>query len=242
MKTGTLYGIGVGPGDSELITVKGARLIGESEHIFVPKARIKTESIALQIAREYISETAEIHEQIFPMTPDRDELERCWDESALEVLEVLADGKAACFLTIGDPLLYSTYIYLVRRLRANEPEVNIVTVPGIMALNAAAALTDFALGEGKESVTILPTADDLDAAAKALDKTGTVVLMKIGKRLPAILDLLEEKGVLDSSVFIAKAGQDDQVIETDLAKLRGGGSETGYLSIILTHVNKEGRS
>ena len=239
MKNGTLYGIGVGPGDTELITVKGARLIAESEHIFVPKARIKTESIALQIARPYISETAKIHEQIFPMTPDKQELARCWDESALEVLEVLNDGKDACFLTLGDPLLYSTYIYLLRRLRANQPDVNIVTVPGIMALNAAAALTDFALGEGKEPVTILPTADDLDATAKALEQTGTVVLMKIGKRLPAILDLLEEKGALESSVFIAKAGQTDQVIETDLTKLRSAASETGYLSIILAHVNKE---
>ncbi len=239
MNMGTLYGIGVGPGDTELITVKGARLIAESEHIFVPKARIRTESIALQIAKPYINENAEIHEQVFTMTSDRQELAKCWNESALEVLEVLRDGKDACFLTIGDPLLYSTYIYLVRRLRANQPDVNIVTVPGIMALNAAAALTDFALGEGKEPVTILPIADDLDATAKALEQTGTVVLMKIGKRLPAILDLLEEKGAFESSVFIAKAGQADQVIETDLAKLRGTGSETGYLSIILAHVNKE---
>ena len=158
MKYGKLFGIGVGPGDPELITVKGAKIISRCKHIFVPKSRKLSESIALQIARTFISEQANVQQLIFPMTADQTELEKKWNESAGEVLKVLETGHDACFLTLGDPLLYSTYAYLMRSLRTLEPKVNIITVPGVMALNAAAALTDFPLGEGKEPVTIIPTA------------------------------------------------------------------------------------
>ncbi|MCX5821100.1 MAG: precorrin-2 C(20)-methyltransferase [Deltaproteobacteria bacterium] len=240
MMFGTLYGIGIGPGDPELITLKGARLISACRNLFVPKARTASESVALDIARPLLAPGVRIEELLFPMTADRKELAERWDAAAARVAAVLTAGEDACFLTLGDPLLYSTYIYLLRALRKIIPDLNAVTVPGITAFGAAAALTDFPVGEGREPVTIVPAADDLIAVRRALTAGGTVVLMKIGKRLPEVLDLLDGEGLLESSVFVSHATMAGQRIETDLRRLKAEAPEAGYLSIILVHANKNG--
>jgi precorrin-2/cobalt-factor-2 C20-methyltransferase len=239
MKTGTLYGIGVGPGEPDLITVKAAKLLGESRHVFVPKARKGSESLALTIAHKHINPEAEIHEVLFPMTTDLDELEAHWEDSARVIGAVLESGEDACFLTIGDAFLYSTYIYMLRALRRRIPDIRVLTVPGITAFSAAAALAEFPIGQAKEPVTIIPTADDLEEVRHAVSKGGTVILMKIGKRLGGILDILENAGALGKSVFVSHAGMDNQRIETDLTKLRGEEADTGYMSIILVRVKPE---
>lgn len=239
MTLGTLYGIGVGPGDPELITVKGANLLSRCRHVFVPKARTASDSVALAIASRYLGPNAEVHELVFPMTADADELSTRWNDSAAQVAEVLGNGKDACFLTLGDPLLYSTYIYLLRALRDRLPDVDVVTVPGITAFSAAAALTHFAVGVAKEPVTIVPTADDLTSVREALERGGTIVLMKIGKRLPQILEILQQTRMIDRSVLVSRAGMADQRVETDLRALLDASPDAGYLSIILTHASEE---
>jgi len=241
MKSGTFYGIGVGPGDSELITVKGANLLKHCHHVFVPKARIASDSVALTIAQHYLSPDAKVHELVFPMTHNEEELSRRWVESAEAVAAVLVTGADACFLTIGDPLVYSTYIYLLRALRARLPGLNAITIPGITSFCAAAALTSFPLGEKKELITVVPTADDLSSVREALQRGGTVVLMKIGERLAEIVKILEETALIDHAVFVARAGQEGQRVETDLHKLNVEEVRTGYLSLILVHASGRNR-
>ena len=242
MKKGTLYGIGVGPGDPELITVKGASTLARCRHVFVPKARTAAESVALAIAGRYVAEDAKIHQLLFPMTSNGEELSRRWEENARTVASVLEAGEDACFLTLGDLFLYSTYIYLLREIRKILPAVSVVSVPGVTSFCAAASLSSFPVGEGREPVTVIPAAaDDLGSVREALDRQGTVILMKIGRRLPEILDILEEAGLMEHGVFVARAGMDGERVETDLRKLRALGPEAGYLSIILVHVGKEQR-
>lgn len=235
MSLGTLYGIGIGPGDPELITLKGARLLGQCRHVFVPKARTAADSIAMTIAHPCLRDDALIAELLFPMTADRQRLAACWEESARQVASVLQKGEDACFITIGDPFLYSTYIYLLRAVRALLPEVEAVTVPGVTAFSAAASLTGFPLGEAKEQITIVPTADDLAGVQRAVAGGGTIIIMKIGKRLREVIKLLEEAELLPGAVFVSRAGLAGQRIETDLRKLQPEDPETGYLSIILVH-------
>jgi precorrin-2/cobalt-factor-2 C20-methyltransferase len=239
MTSGTLYGIGIGPGDPELITLKGARLISACRNLFVPKARTASESVALAIARPLVGPETRIEEIVFPMTADREELAEKWDAAAARVATILVAGEDACFLTLGDPLLYSTYIHLMRALRRIIPDLKAITVPGIPAFGAAAALADFPVGEGREPVTIVPAADDLTAVRRALTAGGTVVLMKIGKRLPELLNLLDGEGLLESSVFVSHATMAGQRIETDLRRLKAEGPEAGYLSIILVHAGQK---
>lgn len=233
MSFGTLYGIGVGPGDPDLITVKGANLISNTKHLFAPIARIKKSSVALDIVKKYVKDTTIVKELVFPMVTDENELNKRWDESAKIIAEVLEKGEDAVFLTLGDALLYSTYIYLLRALRKIHPDVNVVTIPGITAFSAVAALTEFPVGEAKEPVTIVPTSDDLQAVRGAIELGGAVILMKVGKRLQNILGLLEEMDAMEESVFVANAGMESQRLETDLRKLKGESGLTGYLSTIL---------
>jgi precorrin-2/cobalt-factor-2 C20-methyltransferase len=238
MKLGILYGIGIGPGDPDLITVKGSAILSRCGHIFVPKSKIAAESLALTIAGKHIKAGAEIHEVFFPMTKDKAELRKRWDESAEQIAAVLKTGEDAAFITLGDAMLYSTYIYCIRALRRLLPEAEIVTIPGVTSYSAAAAAAGFPIGEGKNPVTIIPTADDLEDVRNALRGKGTVILMKVGSRLGSIVELLKEADVLEESVFISHAGMDNQRIETDLAGMDVAG-EAGYLSIILTHSREE---
>lgn len=240
MTTGTLYGIGVGPGDPELITVKGAAVLARCPHIFVPKARTAAESVALSITSRYIGRNARIHELLFPMTADREELSNRWQENARAVAGVLEAGEDACFITLGDLFLYSTFIYLLREVRKIIPAVNVISIPGVTSFSAAASLSSFPVGEGREPVTVIPaSADDLGAVREALKKEGTVILMKIGRRLPEILDIIDDAGLIGRGIFASRAGMEGERVETDLRKLRGAAPEAGYLSIILVHAGKE---
>lgn len=240
MQAGIFYGIGVGPGDPELITMKGARILNQCRHVFVPKTRMEKKSTALAIARQYLGPDSEIHELVFPMTSDRDELSQHWEDAGNHISTIIKGGEDACFLTLGDPFLYSTYIYLLRVLRRLIPEIEVTTVPGVTSFNAAAALTEFVVGEGTESVHVVPTADNMDAVREALQSGGTIVLMKIGRHLERVLDLLEEFGLMEHGIFVSRAGMEDQYIELDLNNLRDRKPQASYFSIMLIHAGNQG--
>ena len=157
------------------------------------------------------------------MTADPDVLSENWRQAAREVYEILCRGEDCCFLTLGDALLYSTYIYLLRELQTIDPAVQVVTVPGITAFSAAAALTNCPVGEGKQLVTIVPASDDFSQFTQALDRPGTVVLMKVGRRLEKVLDELEARGLLDQAVFVARghAGAADRDGRAAIARTGG---------------------
>ncbi|MFH1114142.1 MAG: precorrin-2 C(20)-methyltransferase [Pseudomonadota bacterium] len=231
---GTLYGIGVGPGDPDLITVKGARLLSECRHVFVPRGRRAADCLALAVARPHLDPRTVVHEVIFPMTSDPEELEREWDHRVGPIAEILRNGTDACYVTLGDTLLYSTYIHMLRALRRRLPEADVVTIPGVTAFSAVAAVAEFPLGTGREPITIVPGTDDLEEIRRALAAGGTTILMKIGKRLASVLDLLEREGALERAVFVSRAGMENETVEPDLRSLRDrADADTGNLSVIL---------
>jgi precorrin-2/cobalt-factor-2 C20-methyltransferase len=236
---GTLYGIGVGPGDPQWLTVQAVRILAGCRHVCAPRSQRAGRSVALEIARSYLHPQAVVHEIAFPMSTDEAVLGQSWRQAAAEVHAILARGDDCCFLTLGDPLLYSTYVYLLEHLRALDPGVYVVTVPGITAMSAAAALANFPLGRGKEPVTIVPAADDLAPLSAALGRGGTVVLMKIGGRLEAVLDLLHQRGLLGRGVLVSHAGMPEQRVETDLGRLRAQPQEAGYLATLIVHAGED---
>jgi precorrin-2/cobalt-factor-2 C20-methyltransferase len=237
-KLGIFYGVGVGPGDPDLITVKGVKVLASCHRIFVPTARIKSESLARRIAARHLPVDAQVQELVFPMSKDSRILEESWEKSVVPVAEVLRKGEDACFLTLGDPMLYSTYIYLVRALKKEVPKLEVRTVPGIPAFCAAAARACFPVGEGTEKIGIIPVSDDLEGLGQALDSFKTLILMKVARQLPEVLNLLEERELLDKAVFVSRAGQEDERVITDLSTLREAGPKAGYLSIILVRNTK----
>jgi precorrin-2/cobalt-factor-2 C20-methyltransferase len=228
---GTFYGVGIGPGDPEQLSLKALRVIKSVGHVFVPKAETKGESFALDIVSPYV-DRAKVHEMVFPMIRDPKKLEEFWKLAADEMLAFLRRGEDVAFLTIGDPLTFSTYNYVLSIVRRELPEERIMTVPGITSYNAVAARASFSLAEGKEKIAILPVPDGEIASLRGiLDTFDTVVLMKVAKKLDAVLDLLEEMGLTDRAVFGSYVGTGKEFVSRDLRSLKGTGR--GYMSVII---------
>ena len=131
---GTFYGIGVGPGDPELLTMKAIKAIENADVLIAPKTEKKDGSVALSIAKPYLKKDIEIVYQVFPMVVNFETTD-AWQKNKEEILSLLQSGKNVVFLTLGDPMFYSTYIY-VYRLLAAEKDINIETIPGVPAFCA----------------------------------------------------------------------------------------------------------
>ncbi|WP_026883851.1 cobalt-factor II C(20)-methyltransferase [Clostridium akagii] len=199
-----LYGIGVGPGDKELLTLKAVRIIGEVPVIVVPSGKAGGRSIALEIAQDYINSNAEVIVKHFPMGTEEQEGKIYEAFQAIE--EKLKAGKDVAFLTIGDPFVYSTYIYLLKYIQ--EKGYLVETVPGITSFCACASIAGQPLVIGDEGLLIIPG----DRIA-TINKEKYVVVMKVYKREEEIINTLEEKGF--KYVYIKKAGREGQEVLRD---------------------------
>ncbi len=187
MKAGTLYGIGVGPGDPELLTLKAARLLRDCDLIAIPQK--KERCFALRIALGALPELAKkpVLEVVFPMTRDRAARERAHEAAASSLAAQLDEGRTVVFLTLGDPTIYSTYGYLHRRLLALGYDARIV--PGVPSFCAAAAALGISLCEDREELHLLPGGGD---AERTLAYPGCKVFMK--GELPALLSAADQAG------------------------------------------------
>ena len=216
---GTLYGIGVGPGDPELLTLKAVRVLKAVSHVFAAASSKNDYSLALEIVREHLPPETPVDHLLFPMTFHAEGLENAWTANCERVVQILGEGKHVAFLTIGDPLTFSTFIYLMRKIRNRLPGVKIVTVPGITSFQAAAACATVPLAEGEEAITIISGAKGGDRLKEAIRVSENVVLMKTYKQFPQIVSQIEEAGLTDSCCFVSRCGLDGQVIERDFKRV-----------------------
>lgn len=230
---GTLYGIGVGPGDPELLTLKAARVLRSSHCIYLPTSRLSIQNYVQETVLHYASSTCEICPVTFSLAADSEQRRDHWQQTAGEIAERLQAGQDVAFVTLGDALLYSTYIYLLRALYRILPEARIETIPGISSFSLAAALANMPLGEGTLPLQIIPSANELGMIADVVASGSGVVLMKIGSRLQEILALLDQADALERSVFVSRAGMPEQRVEHDLNRLRGADEKTGNLAVII---------
>ncbi|WP_195517200.1 cobalt-factor II C(20)-methyltransferase [Paraclostridium bifermentans] len=214
-----LYGIGVGPGDKELLTVKAVRAIENSDVVIAPSALEGGESIALETAKEYIKEGTEVVIKHFPMGK-KNRVEKA--KEAYEFIEEkLREGKNVSFLTIGDPYVYSTYIHMLKHME--ERGFYVETVPGITSFCAAASLVDRTLVVGDNPLMILPA-----TRVKDIKDEKYVVIMKVYKHEETVVDFLEEKGF--DYVYVSRAGREGQLILTDKDEIK---KAREYMSLIL---------
>lgn len=222
--TGTLYGLGVGPGDPELLTIKAFRKLKESDVIAYPKKRKGSKSYAHRIIDVYITPgEKEMLGLVFPMTKDPTILEREWSNTVEQVWEHLKIGKDVAFVTEGDPLLYSTFIHMMNLVKERHPEVNIQTVPGISSINGAASRLGIALAEGDDHVAIVPARDDYEAMKKVMIENECIVFIKVAKVIDLLLNVLRELDLLDKASVVTKVTSDEEVVwdihELDRAEL-----------------------
>lgn len=232
---GRLYGVGIGPGDPKLLTIRAKEILDTVDTIFVPKAKDDGRSCARSIVKAATSKPKNFIEITFPMTKDQKKLESYWLRAAERIAKELKKERTAAFVTIGDPFIYSTYIYLLETLRKKFPNIALETTPGISAFNAAAASSGLPLVKGDEKLAILPVTKDLKGLRETLEKFDTVVLMKVGSKLNRVICLLKEMRLIKDSVLVSHTGQASEKIISDLSSLKDG--KSGYLSVIIVKRN-----
>ncbi|HIE26305.1 TPA: precorrin-2 C(20)-methyltransferase [Candidatus Poribacteria bacterium] len=230
-KFGRLYGIGVGPGDVDLLTVKAYRLLQNVPVIGVPKRNARAQSYAYSIVKGLTRPNQEILELIFPMTKDVDLLQSHWESAADAIFQRLLLGKDVAFITEGDPFLYSTFTYLFNLFREKYPDVSIDVVPGISSINGAAASAMLPLVYGDRQLAITPATCGIQKLRDTLEGFDTVVLLKVNSVFDDVFELLDELNLVDKSVFVSRCTSPDEMIVHDIRKLRG--RKLDYLSLLI---------
>ena len=222
---GILYGVGVGPGDPELLTAKAIRLLRECDAIAAPKSADGRQT-ALDIASPYIGQDKTILLLDMPMTHDRQARNASHDAAADALCALLDEGKTVVFLTLGDPTIYSTYWYVHKRVAARGYAAELV--PGVPSFCAAAAAMGRALCEDGEMLHIIPASHGREREGLALP--GSKVLMKAGRGVLRVRDELRESGQLEQAALVERCGMEGERVICDLDELD---EPSGYFSIIL---------
>lgn len=232
---GTLYGLGVGPGDPELLTLKAARILGEVAVVFAASSSKNDYSIAQAIIAPHLPRDTPVTRLPFPMTRDATALDAAWEANTAAMADVLASGRDAAFITLGDPLLYSTFGYVLPRLRTCLPGLPVTIVPGITSFQAAAALTGDVLVESGENLLIASGVDGDGRLSRALDAADNAVILKAYRNFPRLRTLLASLGLSAKTTFVTRVGHDGQTVERDLDKAP---EKPHYLSLCLIKRNR----
>lgn len=229
---GILFGVGVGPGDPELLTLQALKVINTADIIAVPKTDGQTLS-ALKIAQAVCDlSNKEIVEVYMPMTREEAVLQESHQKGAAELRQRLAAGKNIAFLTLGDPSIYSTYIYLHRQVLEAGFEARLI--PGVPSFCAVAAKLNDCLCIGGEPLQIIPASHQ--GLGDYLEGPGTKILMKSGESFPAVRTALAAKGLLAGAAMVERCGMEGEKVYRDLNEVQG---KPSYFTIIVVK-DKEG--
>ena len=232
-----LVAIGVGPGDPDLLTVKAVRAIRDADIIMCPASGEERPSIALSVVESLLDRSRqEIIRLIFPMTKDPDVLETTWKRNARIMAETVLTGKDVVYLTVGDPYLYSTWIYMHRELSANHPEMDISVIPGIVSMFTFASKVGVSIAEGSEKVSIIPSCYELSSVKAIAKNSDTLVFLKDGRYFDQVVDVLRDAGFPDDSIFAIgqDLGTDHEIVRRlTLGEVHRGVLTTKYFSILV---------
>ncbi|HIJ81709.1 MAG TPA: precorrin-2 C(20)-methyltransferase [Desulfuromonadales bacterium] len=215
-----IYAVGVGPGDPELLTRKAERILLQADVVMAPVSNPTEASVALTIVDGIIDASRQeviVHQ--FPMTSDKARLTVAWREAASIMVSHAEAGRNVAFITIGDPLFYSTFIYLLQILRKEHPHIPLEIVPGISSINASAAQAAAPLVEGNEAMAVVPATAGIEKIATALADFDTVVVLKVKPLFSEILELLRTHGREGSTLFVERAGSARQIVLTDFTDI-----------------------
>ena len=229
MKTGTLYGVGVGPGAPEYLTLRGAEVLRAVDVIFTVISRNASDSISRSVV-EALKPRGEIRQQTFSMSRDNDIRAAQMQANADEIIQELRTGRDCAFATLGDPMTYSTFGYILRSVRAKLPEISWEIVPGITSFAALCAKSGTVLVENGEQLRLVPSFCAESAASLEFPKRSTTVLLKTYRSRAALLDRLAVEGNIDI-LYGEKLAMKGQAILNEPAAIRERPEE--YLSMIM---------
>ncbi|AXY26117.1 precorrin-2 C(20)-methyltransferase [Suicoccus acidiformans] len=211
---GKFYGIGVGPGDSSLITVKATEVLTQMDVIYCPTMFDNKDSLAYEIAKPYIQEDTIVKQHIF-RAKDEESNEPFWQATAEEVAKDLDQGLNVGFITLGDPSTYSTYSYILHRL---DEAYDVETIAGITSYNQIAATLNQSLALDTEAFCVVPATADEAIINNALEHYDTVVFLKIKNHLNKIFRALDATNRRADGVIISQVSQEKEKIIDDLTE------------------------
>jgi len=230
---GIFYGVGLGPGDPELITLKAVRVLKEVDCIFVPAGKSSGNSVARRIVAGLELPEEKFRHIALCMGRDRREDQSTYEAVADRIASELRQGKSAAWIAEGDPLLYSTFLHVYAAMRQRHPDVRIEIVPGVSSPQAAAARAGMRLAHLDELVAFVPAAYALKRVPDLLKDFVTVVLLKVNGVFDQLLDCLASWPSDIDAVYLENVGTPQERVITDLAALRG--QELPYFSLVLLH-------
>lgn len=218
MSAGKVFGVGVGPGDPGLLTVRAVELLAAADLLIAPRASEEHDSVARGIVAGRVSSACEVVEAVFPMSDQAGERSAAARAAADRLAIAARAGQVAVMVTLGDAMTYSTWGYVLRELRAGHADVAVETVPGVTSFAAAAARLGRPLAEGSDPLLVWPGAlpDDLGAL---LEFVPNVVALKVGRRLAALVDAAGETGASVSAV--RRLGMQGEVVAEEAVELLG---------------------
>jgi precorrin-2/cobalt-factor-2 C20-methyltransferase len=239
----TLHCVGCGPGDPELLTLKAINIIKNADVIYTPTARENKPSVALSIVEKFLAKETEIRQLVFPMVKDYEKLRQYWKSNAKEIADAVRNGKKAVYLTVGDPSLYSTWIYIHKEMSNTHKDIEIEIVPGITSIFSFSAEIKTPIGEGEEIIGIIPACYNLDRLKIAAECCDTLVFLKDGRYFNNVIDILMESSFPeDSDIFIAEdVSTDNETLQkrklVDVAKNKNENNDK-YFSIMIAKKKK----
>jgi precorrin-2/cobalt-factor-2 C20-methyltransferase len=233
---GNLWGIGVGPGDPELITVKALNRLRQSPIVAFPAGRQGQPGVAQNILTPWLQPEQTLLPLQFPYVNDANTLRAAWEAAATQVWRHLRQGQDVVFATEGDASFYSTFTYLAQTLQQQHPEVTIHTIPGICSPLAAAAVLGEPLTIYQQRLLVLPVMHTLDQLDTALNQAEILVLMKVAGVYPAVWQWLQQRHLLKQSTVVVHVSRPDQTIYRDLTDHPN--LTLPYFSLLIIHKDK----
>ncbi|MET7701167.1 precorrin-2 C(20)-methyltransferase [Streptomyces sp. NPDC005485] len=233
-----LIGVGVGPGDPELVTVKGVNALRAADVVVVPVMDTLERGRAEATVLHYVPEEKVVR-VVFALNErtDRGRREAAWDAAGERVAQLLGEHATVAFATIGDPNVYSTFTYLAQTIGEAVPGTVVETVPGITAMQDLAARSGAVLTEGTEPLTLVPVTAGSAVLKDALNGPGTVVAYKFGRQAQEVAEVLRETGRIDDAVWGSALGLPEESIRS-AAELDGG--PLPYLSTLIAPARRDG--
>jgi precorrin-2/cobalt-factor-2 C20-methyltransferase len=233
----TFYGVGVGPGDPELMTRKAARILAEVDWIFYPTETRQGTSFSQRIIAPLGLPTAKCQAIYMGMSCDRAADVKTYATVVDDIVAELAQGKSVAWITQGDPLFYSTFIHLYEEMRRRFPEAPIEIIPGVTSTSAAAAMAHVPVSRLQEKVAVVPAVYGLEGLPHLLDEFATVFLMKVNSVFDQLLDALRCIPYAVHGVYVEKVGTPEERVVTDLETLRG--QRLPYFSLVILRKHHE---
>ena len=232
MKKGKLFGIGVGPGDADLLTIKAFNTIKVVDVICAPISAESKPSLALSIVQKFLDERTnsyQLLEPLFPMIEDKKVLNEYWDDAALKITQKLDHGLDVAFITLGDPSIYSTFSYITKRIASQGFEIEVI--PGISSFTGCAATAGISLGEKDEIIVIVPKVDE--RLERILEYGDTFVVMKTSRHRDS-LEKMIDKDLRDKDIIsVQNCGLEDEKVFLDFVK------DKKYLSTTILKFKKD---